>query len=266
MKYELKLLKPVELIGNAFKIFINNLVPLLLISLLTSIPIMIYQYRLSYIDLNYILNPTESNLIAYSSYLFGLFNISIIITAISTGLIIPIISKRYLGKKIKYREYIDNILPRIAPLILLSVLSALISMAGFFLLFVPGVIISLGLSLSNEVFIIEKKGIMDSLKRSWNLTNRKKIYIFGIMALFGIITVIIMLGASKIIENIFTDASGNLKSIFSIIGLIESVLSAIISPFITCGMILVYFNLRIQKEGFTIDDLAGHNNLDDSME
>ena len=99
MKYELRQLKPVQLILNSVKVYINSFFAFLIISLITSIPVMIYQYKFSYITLNYILNPTESNLISYTTYLLGLISISVVVTAISTGLIVPIVSKSTSEKK-----------------------------------------------------------------------------------------------------------------------------------------------------------------------
>lgn len=258
MKYELVAEKPLQLLGNSFRIYFDNFIPLILISLITSIPVIIYQYKYSYIVFNYIMNPTESSLILYSSYLMTIISISVVVTAISTGLIVPIVSKKYISKKMMFNWYLNDILPRIVPLIVLSILSTLLSTAGFFLLFIPGIIIALGFSLSNEVFMIEKKNITESLKRSWELTAGKKLYIFGIIILLGIMTMIPELGISKVFEMFFIDSEADTMSKFAIVALIEGILSAVFRPVITCGIILVYFNILIEKENFGIEKLSAY--------
>ncbi len=266
MKYELKYLSLGEMIGRAFNIYINNLLPLLLISVVSNIPYLIFRL--------YTMNFPVANLtqLSVEDATFALFDvvgtifISIIVTALCTGLMIEIISKKYLGKTVTFKKYYKNTLSRIVPLIIMALLAGLIIMLGYIVFVIPGIILMLGFALSGQVFIIEKKGIKDSLKRSWQLSKGKKSYIFWIMIIFSIVIMGIYYAVTFLLNTIFFPVSVNLEQVSAAKIIVTHIISAVLEPFSTCGIILLYFNLRIQKEGFEIEHLAKRFASDDNTE
>ena len=60
----------------------------------------------------------------------------------------------------------------------LNILIALMGLGGFILFIIPGIIISLRLSMANTVLIDEKKGIMHAISRSFELTKGRAFELF----------------------------------------------------------------------------------------
>lgn len=95
---------------------------------------------------------------------------------------------------------IENLIEGFKPLLkvlLLYFLISTVTLIGFMLLVIPGVIISLGLSMSYYIFIEEPElTIEEILKKSWKLTDGYKMelfilqirfipwYVLGILSLF----------------------------------------------------------------------------------
>jgi hypothetical protein len=82
--------------------------------------------------------------------------------------------------------------PFFMPMLGSTFLMALAITAGAMACYVPGVILALGLSLYSYVVVDQKLGAVDSLKRSWELTNGHKLNIF---VWWLVMTGVYMLGA-----------------------------------------------------------------------
>ena len=109
-------------------------------------------------------------------------------------------------------------------------------------------LLALGYSISAEVLVIEKRKIRESMKRSRSLTKGKKWYIFLILLVSGIITVCINQAVLALFRAVNVDAQTLVYLNYAI--------SAITAPIISCIIVVVYFNIRIEKEGFNIEHLA----------
>jgi hypothetical protein len=79
---------------------------------------------------------------------------------------------------------------RLFPLLGALILTGIGVFFGFVLLIVPGVILGLGLSLTNYYVVDQKMGPIDAMKASWAATTGSKGKIF----LFGLVTMLLMIG------------------------------------------------------------------------
>jgi hypothetical protein len=238
-----------QLIGRAFNMYINNLVPLLLISTaLSGLEIMF--------ELTFKLDTSNQLYAVFHSVISLIFSLTI--TAIASGLIIEIVSKKYLNEHTKFSEYLKNTLPRLLPLIILSLLVGLLTGVGMVVFVIPGIIISLGLALTNQVFIIERKSISGSLSRSWELTKGFRGYIFGVSLILGLIIIPISFGYLYLIYPMIVRSINNPGQINFIAVLGNNIIAALYRPFSACATILIYYNIRISKEGFDVEHLAKH--------
>lgn len=103
-------------------------------------------------------------------------------------------------------------------------LLGLIVTAGICLFVVPGIIAALGLSLWPWVMVVERRGIVESLQRSWELTDGHKVNLF----LFGLATFVLSLLAL-----IFTCGLGLL----------------LVMPLGTLGLAAFFEGARAEQEG-----------------
>ena len=105
-----------------------------------------------------------------------------------------------------------------------------------------------------ECIMLERKRPMDSLWRSRDLVQGSYWRVF----LIGLVYTLIAVGIS-IVAGL---AGGLLSDISPILSSIVVVgLSALITPFLWIGRTLVYFDLRIRKEQYSMDDLAAETGV-----
>ena len=128
--------------------------------------------------------------------------------------------------------------------IAISLLVGLLILAGFILLFIPGLIVAVMLSVAIPVFVFEGKRGTEALRRSWDLVKGNFWHVVGTILLAGLI--------SGVVTGILTAIGGSswvVSFIFSAIG------SVITVPFTALVSVLLYLDLRARKESLTGDTL-----------
>jgi len=103
------------------------------------------------------------------------------------------------------------------------------------------------LSVASVTLVIENKGIMESLRRSWSLTNRSMVYILGCSILFLLITTVIST-ALGIISGTVAFFEGELLNI----SIISSILGYLITFYMTTAWAafsyMIYLSLIERKK------------------
>ncbi|MCK5197853.1 MAG: hypothetical protein KAR21_05860 [Spirochaetales bacterium] len=134
---------------------------------------------------------------------------------------------------------------------------------GFVLLLVPGILFITGMAVADIVFVVEKKGIKKSLKRSWALTKGYKGTIFLSSLLFYILMIGISFGLSAIMGvnsnglGSFVDILANMSErSLNLRSVISLLFNNIIAPTYTCISVVIFFNLLKEREGFETEHLA----------
>lgn len=254
MQYEIRSYSIGESLGKAFSIYLDNFVPLVMIFLAANVPGIIQIFLLSMqADITIAVIGNVPITLFSSLLTFA----SLAISYACMGVAILLISQRYLGKKVNFGELFSNMSSLIFPLLGLSIISTLYIALGFILLIVPGIIWAMGICLSSYVLVIEKKSIFQSMERSKELMKGYKWKIFGWFLVYGIIISLVTYGISQIVG---TTVGSTLQAAGTLVPMAQILLtlfSAIFSgPFLSCFMVLIYFNIRIDKEGFALEHLA----------
>jgi hypothetical protein len=100
-----------------------------------------------------------------------------------------------------------------------------------------------------QAVILEKKGYMEALLRSWNLVKRDLVRLLGVGAVFMSIQALVVLIISFISQLVFPEATA-VGGLFQILGV------AIVTPFFYVGTAVVYIDLRSRLENLNSDILA----------
>lgn len=251
MNYELRELSFSEIIGKSFNLFSNNFVTLFLICFITQLPatgLSIWIFTSGVIDFADITSRDSMIVLFVNIIVAGIFQL------IATGVIIRFIANKYLGRHVDLMKLIRSSVGYVGSLFALSIILIVLQAVGFMIFVFPGFIIAIGVSCAVPILVIEKSAVFTAVTRSWELTRGYKLIMGGILAvMYGIV-----IGISFSTQGIF-EAFAKAVSPDNHL-LIESVISSIISdavsPIISCAIVLIYFNLRIQKEGFDVEHLA----------
>ena len=189
----------------------------------------------------------------------GLAAMYLIAVPLAQGALIWAVSRRYLGKSISIGEAYRQVLRRFGHLLVAIILTGLATLGGTLLCILPGIIVSFMLSFATIEVVLEDRDGVDAMRRSWQLVS----YDF-----WKVVLTLVVLGFLVAV------AAGALSMPFSFISMIpsqdetamtgmnltaqaiSSLVQIVLQPVQIVGTILLYYDLRIRKEGFDIELLA----------
>lgn len=244
MKYEIRKLSFVETWTEAINLYLDNFVPLFLIALISALPVIMVSPPSQAQGAEIPMETAVLDLFIWFIVLIGL-------STLSAALLIEFISKKYLDRQQTPAQYIQNVLLYIFPIMGLAIIQAVVVTLGFMAMVIPGVYLALALGLAVETLIIERKGVIESMKRSFFLTRGKKLEIF----FFTLVLTLVSFVVEKILDFIFS-AVGQSQMAVDIETIIILFTQALVAPLGACVFILIYFNYRIEKEGFDLEHMV----------
>jgi hypothetical protein len=249
-------LKPMdigEILDKTFKLYKNNFKTYLTISALGILPGFILAV-LIFITL-YILgandSANDSTLIAIVAIgLLGIIPV-VMVSIASTGAIVKVVSKQLLEEKLNYQEAFKFGFKKMWPIFGAAILLFVAAFVGTIFLIIPGIFLYYIFLLYAQAIIIEDKGAFQSLSRSKGLIKGNWWRTFGISIVMTILIGFLANIVSIPAQIAFPLLLGEDIGIF--IGYIVSFgISMILAPLTQIARTLLYFDLRIRKEGYDI--------------
>lgn len=159
-------------------------------------------------------------------------------------------SERYLGRDVTAREAIQAALERGFQLSLGALARWVLIFAGLVMLIVPGVyafIFSFGMTSS---IMLERHGVNAAWARSRGLARGMKSHVFGALAVAYLVFFVIFITVGYMIAGmIFGENESALMVVQDGVGML-------VWPFVVCAEMLLFYDLRIRKEGFDIEHMA----------
>lgn len=114
------------------------------------------------------------------------------------------------------------------------------------------------LMFTSQAVMIEGIRAIDSLRRSWRLTAGFFWRVLGLLLLIGLITWVISFGPALLVSLpaalLFEDQP---EIQFLMSAIISTLLNVLVMPFSMVAYTLIYFDLRMRKEGFDLEQQAG---------
>ncbi len=148
------------------------------------------------------------------------------------------------GKHASVGDCLSAGLTRLPGVLAVGVLVFICVLAGLVACIIPGVIVACMLWFAVPAATVERPGVIESLKRSYALTNGIKLQIFGILFAINIVENMLDRGIQAVLEGspviLFTGVVTSM-----IFGLVRATAAAI-----------AYHDARAGTEGVTADDLA----------
>ena len=148
-------------------------------------------------------------------------------------------------KKISFIEAYRRSGKNIFPFFIVNLLLGLITLGGFFLLLIPGIIFAIWFNFSNFVLITENEKGFKSIMRSREYAKGYWWPIFGRTGLIGVIYFGVSLLIAIVTKLFHLDANPLISLLISLIGLIPSI-------FMMCYFFQIYRNLKDIKGKFEL--------------
>ncbi|MCH9647467.1 MAG: hypothetical protein K0U98_04460 [Deltaproteobacteria bacterium] len=167
----------------------------------------------------------------------------LLLQPLQTGAMAYGVFKQMSGESATLSECLGAASQRLIPLLGTTLLAGLVTILGMLMCIIPGILLSFGLFVAIPVVMVERNlGIVDTLKRSWDLTDGYKVTLFVFLLVLGIISFI----PSFLLE---------LAPIPVVSTLLPLALQVGLGTVQSVGQGVAYKEMRTAKEGTDTDDL-----------
>jgi hypothetical protein len=271
-----------ELLDELFRLYRNHFSLIIGVALLVALPGLVWAlvtgvYRLNSASYTNLVTTTPGAAPSFNSQqlqsllgtiLLGLLG-GIILLPFSVGAVYRAVADVAQGRPATIGSVLRETLARYWPLLgLIGLVFAfalvwfIAEIIGFVLLVLPGlavfcaaVYLGVRWSLVVAAMMAEDIGPIRGLGRSWNLVKTQWWRTFGILLIVTILQTIITWGLGLLFGVIVALVStGDLQAALGQI--VGTIVGAVVSPITTIAVVLLYFDLRVRKEGLDLDQLA----------
>jgi len=182
--------------------------------------------------------------------------LGLVLTTLAAAACYRAVSSIYLGERPTVGGSLAFAASRLLPVILLSFIYIIGLIPAYIALIIPGIWLTVAWSLSFPALLSEGIGPVAALGRSWRLVKGRWWPTFGALLVMYLIVLVIggilgaLFGATLIAA---TDNEAVAAIFYTIINTLSSLLTL---PLFAAVLTVVYFDLRVRKEGFDLQLLA----------
>jgi hypothetical protein len=177
-------------------------------------------------------------------------------TLVASAATLQVVTVAYLGGEPDWRQSLQLATRRLPALLWLTVLTGAGLVLGFIALVFPGIYLSVAWSLAFCALMAEDLKGTAALGRSYRLVRGRWWPTFGTLLLAWILMMVVgffvQLPFGLAVVSVDSDSLG-----FFVVSAVSGVVSAVVTtPFLATIFILLYFDLRVRKEGFDLELLT----------
>jgi hypothetical protein len=182
--------------------------------------------------------------------------INIVLLTIASAACFRAVSSVYLGEKPTVEGSLSFGAKRVLPVIWLSILYSFGLILPFIALVLPGIWLAVAWSVSYPALLSEGLGGAKALGRSFGLTKGRWWPTFGTLLVMYLIVAVIS-GILSLLFGATLIASLDNEALAAVVYTIVNTLSSLITlPLFAAVLTIIYFDLRVRKEGFDLHLLA----------
>ena len=165
-------------------------------------------------------------------------------SAFAQAATIVIVAARYMGENITSADALRAVWRRIGTVLLVTLAYGLIVGFCTMLLIIPGIYVAIKYFAAMAAAMVEGKSMNASMDRSAKLTEGSKMRVLGIFLVTVIVYLVLNGAIAALATSLTSPATGAMVARLS---------TAITNPFLFTLVTLVYFDLRIRREGLDLD-------------
>ncbi len=187
----------------------------------------------------------------YSSAFFAMISalgvLGILTQSLASGAVMHGVVQDLRGRTFSVDDSLRTLWRHLMPMLGVAICTTLLIVMGMLLLLVPGIILACAYFVSTPVCIAEQAGVFASMSRSGFLTRGYRWPVFGMLLLLYVAG----LGLNGIVS-FATEPMGAAASL-----IFDQALAVVVGAFEGVLTGVVYYDLRVAKEGIDIDKIAG---------
>jgi len=185
----------------------------------------------------------------------------LLIVGITQAATVSAVSDLYLGRDTSIRDAYAQSKGIIFIVVAIMILSGLATLVGLIFLIIPGIYLACRLAVSVPVAVVEKESPVAAMGRSMALTKDYAGQMFLLLLLVGVLTYVVsILLQLPVIFSSFSAAMAKTQPSVGVTAysyVAQFLSQVLVGPIGTISASLMYFNLRVRKEGFDIQHLLG---------
>lgn len=169
-------------------------------------------------------------------------------------------SQSYLGKDVDVGSAFQRAFAQIGALVGVAVARGIVIALGFLLFIVPGFYFLARYFASPAAVVLERVGAGAGLARSSVLTDGYKWHVLKTLLLVWVIYFVLSLALGAIVGGILAAGRTGIADSplsFSLMQVVSALFTILIYPLVSIVQTLLYYDLRIRKEGYDIELMAG---------
>lgn len=184
----------------------------------------------------------------------------IIVSVMLQSILVHACFKDFAGETVSIKASAKTALKMLFPVIGIMILYTFGIMMGFVLLVIPGVLLMLGWMIAVPVLLVEKRGVTESLGRSWELSKGYKRWILLILVILTVISLVLTTILTFISVPFgdpntaaFTGGSLTFWLVYASMSAIAQALAVMINASAAAA---IYYEIRDLREGITPMSIA----------
>jgi Membrane domain of glycerophosphoryl diester phosphodiesterase len=244
-----------EIIDGAVKLYRRDFLALIGIVAFVLVPVTFAQFWVTQMMLGPVGTvPSDEAAIQFLAVTLIFFAVQfLIIQPFLVAAVARAASDAYLGEPVGIGRTYRYALSRLPAILWITVLTSLLTIIGFILLIIPGIIAFVRLALAPPVLVVEDVRGTQAVRRSWRLTSGNFWRLLGLLVLSTLIAtvgVLIITIPTELLALLVGPAGWPISALGSTLA------TVLITPFSMLIIVLFYFDMRIRKEGFDIEMMA----------
>jgi hypothetical protein len=250
-----------EILDVAFGIYRRHLSTLITISvLLIALPLLLFGAGIGAMTPAMYGNPAS-----LLGTLLLMLCVYLVLAQFAMGASVLVIGEGYLGRPFTAGEAIRRTVPKLGALVATALLVGLLAFLGFMLLVIPGIILSCGLVVTTQVVMLEAPGgATAAMGRAWSLTRGFRWRMFLLLLVSFVLTFVVVIGVNVLVEVVFGLLGASVRAgqspglTATLAGqAVQLIANTVVTPLPYCILTVAYYDLRVRKEAFDLDLLAG---------
>lgn len=238
-----------EIIDAAFRLLGQHYAQFVAISVVAMLPLIILRLFMPAV-------PSFTSTSYVAMYLAAVI-LSFICNNVAEGATVIAVSDSYLSGKVDIAGALAATMSRILSVLALSLLRGFLVgisfMVGIIALFIPGFYVLFRTFASMPALLLERLSASEAIGRSWRLAGGSMWKVTGTLLLAFVIWLLGLIFMFTIVGIL-----GSLLGLRGnpVLGVFETVLGAFLYPIIAVVVTLLYYDLRIRREGFDLEIMA----------
>jgi hypothetical protein len=181
-----------------------------------------------------------------------IFVINVVSSALAQAACLKAVSDTYLGTETDWRGSLRFGFRRFGSLLWLTLIHGVIVLLALAACIVPGVWLYVAWSVAVPVLLIEGTRGFGALRRSFNLVRRRWWPTAGILLLANLLATAVAAGIGLVALPLLLAGRDN-ELVYDLAnGVFGAAASVLTIPFVAAVVAVVYFDLRVRKEGFDL--------------